>query len=416
MGNSSSRKYTYHEYYNVIKNDKNFIPFIEKFQTLDPYSTFYNEKHPQYCLLRVSKTVKPMENVFTHLAKNYSTLVKMVYVGSYTKLHHKELENIPSITLSNGKKSENKNGTHIFPKGGTPSFILEWLKNNGGVKKFSHIITLAGDLAARSISFGSADWSKCMKENRLPWHLTSMYSTFAKTTDIPEMLQITGRLCIRSFDGVPLTLYITPKDHENLLKGFMITEEFVNRAKALQNKDVDVDEYVRNLNIFKKKVPSRPLTKSESFKPKKVNTMDLDDGWMADENGYVLKKVKVDRGMMEEDNVPVLKTGEVLYGEKIEENTEKDKETDIEDDENVFTGYIISRPNKDGKNLNDYIKIVEYLKDKKNQWIPLKNIRRIFSENKYNINLHDTSLGYGSSGLIWRQLGGKNSPIEYCYV
>ena len=323
----------------IIKNDKNFIPFIEKFMTLESFPTFYKHNHPNYCLLRVSKTVQPMIRLFDTLTNDFRTLTKMLYVGTFTKLHHQNLENIPSITLSNGKTSINKDGIHIFPKGGTPSFILEWLKNNGGVDIFSHIVTLAGDLASRGISFGSADWNKCSKENTLPWHLTSMYATFAKSTDLPELLQITGRLCIVSNDGIPLTLYITDNDHTNLIKGFNLTEEFINRAKN-QDKDISLHEYIRNLSIFKKKVPNRSLTKFESFHPKKVNTLSEDNGWMTDINGnYILKDVKVNRYDIEEtDKSPIINNGCLLYGQEIkkeEEHVEQQVREEIQSNKEI---------------------------------------------------------------------------------
>jgi len=125
-----------------------------------------------------------------------------------------------------------------------------------------------------------------------------MYTTFAESTDIPELLQITGRLCTTTFDGVPLTLHITPRDHENLLKGFNITEEFVNRAAKLNEKNASVKEYISNLGMFKNKVPDseRSLTKFTKFRPKKVRTLEEDvknGGWMTDEKGrYIVRIVK----------------------------------------------------------------------------------------------------------------------------
>lgn len=45
MGNSSSRKYTYHEYYNVIKNDKNFDFSKINYELLDPYEVLEVRKN-----------------------------------------------------------------------------------------------------------------------------------------------------------------------------------------------------------------------------------------------------------------------------------------------------------------------------------------------------------------------------------
>jgi len=45
MGNSSSRKYTYHEYYNVIKHNKNFDFSKINFELLDPYEVLEVRKN-----------------------------------------------------------------------------------------------------------------------------------------------------------------------------------------------------------------------------------------------------------------------------------------------------------------------------------------------------------------------------------
>ena len=315
----------------VVENDENMIPFLNRFRTLEHFMTLSREQHPRYCLMRVSKVKQPMNRLFDFLNANYPDIASMIYNGDETKLFHETLIAVESIRLSNGRISKNENGVHVFKKGATPSYILEWLKNNGGVSKFPHIITLAGDLASRGISFGSADWGKC----DLPWHLTDMYSTFAKCTDLPEFLQITGRLCIVCVDGVPLTLHITPEDHDNLLKGYNITEEFVHRA-IQQDNSVNVREYVESLNIFKKKLPKRDLTKEVKFKVNTVNTLEEDTrngGWVTDDKGlYILKKITNNDN---EENVSVVTAeGTVLEGVEVVERV-TNEQVNVTDDEEI---------------------------------------------------------------------------------
>jgi hypothetical protein len=76
--------------------------------------------------------------------------------------------------------------------------------------------------------------------------------------------------------------------------------------------------------------------------------------------------------------------------------------------------WIVPLP-KGGSNLDVYRKIVKYLQEKKNIWTELKNLRRLFSDDKFNICLHDVKKVSGSKGLLWRQERGKNTPIEYCW-
>ena len=45
MGNSSSRKYNYHQYYNAIKNDKSFDFKQIDYNLLDPYEVLQVSKN-----------------------------------------------------------------------------------------------------------------------------------------------------------------------------------------------------------------------------------------------------------------------------------------------------------------------------------------------------------------------------------
>lgn len=400
-------KFTTKQSEDVVENDENIIPFLNRFRTSQPFMTLSREQHPRYCLMRVSKVKQPMNGFFDFLNSNYSNIASMIYNGDETKLFHEKLTAVQSIKLSNDRTSKNENGVHVFKKGATPSYILEWLKNNGGVSKFPHIITLAGDLASRGISFGSADWGKC----NLPWHLTDMYSTFAKCTDLPEFLQITGRLCVVCNDGVPLTLHLTPEDHDNLLKGYNITEEFVHRAMR-QDKKLNVKEYLENVKIFKKKEPKRSLTKEVKFKPDTVDTLEEDTrngGWKTDDRGcYIIKKIMVDN---EESVSVVTSDGKVLEGVEIAHEVRRG-----EIDNNVIEGFTIRSPSS-GKSLQIFNHIIDYLNDKKNVWIPLAEIRKTFnSEKKVQIHLHERTKEISKKGLIWRQRNGTNSAIDYCLV
>jgi hypothetical protein len=420
-------KFTTLENDDIVQNDENIIPFLEYFSKL-PARHYSSGKHPRYCLMRISKVKKPMNKFFDTICQDYRSICVLLYTGDDLKLHHDSLENITSIRLSNGKNSKNENGIHVFKKGSSPGHILEWLKNNGGAEVFTNIITIAGDLASRGISFGSADFNKCKN----PWHLTNMYATFAETTDIPEMIQITGRLCtvLKGYNSLDLHLHVTKDVRENLIKGFNLTEEFVNRAANVQEKEASVNEYVSNLNIFKHKVPdsSRPLTKFRKFTPKKVRTLKEDadhGGWMTDEKGrYILRIVK--KG--DEETLSNLTKEGPVVGTIVEDadHPETDDYDPIEiktknktvpnNNSDKIEGFMIYEPSS-GKSLEVYKQIVSYLSDKKNKWIPLVEIRKIFNtEKRVQIHLHEKTKEIGSQGLLWRQLNGLNSAIDYCLI
>jgi hypothetical protein len=161
-------KFTTKKSESIIDNDPNLIPFLEKFIKFERFIRFDNKTHPNYCLMRVADVLEPMEKLFGYIIKKYPKIAIMVYNGSGVKLHHYLLKNTKSIKTSNKMLSRNEEGIHIFGKGCTPSHCLEWLKNNGGVTKFPHIITIAGDLATRGISYGSGS------EHKNPVELNSL--------------------------------------------------------------------------------------------------------------------------------------------------------------------------------------------------------------------------------------------------
>jgi hypothetical protein len=68
-----------------------------------------------------------------------------------------------------------------------------------------------------------------------------------------------------------------------------------------------------------------------------------------------------------------------------------------------------------GNNLKIYQTIVTHLKKLKNTWVELTQLRRLFSDEKFNIYLHDGVKQEGHKGLLWRQPGGKGTVIEYCW-
>jgi protein involved in temperature-dependent protein secretion len=94
------------------------------------------------------------------------------------------------------------------------------------------------------------------------------------------------------------------------------------------------------------------------------------------------------------------------------------EEEESDEEEEKIIGNIIEKP-KSGISLSQYEKIVEYLSNNKYKWIPLTEIRKIFNTNtkRINIHLHDNkSTNIGSKGLLWRQLNGTGTSIEYCLV
>ena len=92
------------------------------------------------------------------------------------------------------------------------------------------------------------------------------------------------------------------------------------------------------------------------------------------------------------------------------------KKEKVEYKKEDITGYSINIPKIGTLSYEHYTIIVDYLKDKKAEWVSLITLRRLISNKKVQITLHDKSKNNSNKGLLWRQLAGKNTLIEYCLV
>jgi hypothetical protein len=154
--------------------------------------------------------------------------------------------------------------------------ILQYLKDNGGVKRFPRIVILAGELAGRCISYVSRDYV---------WHLTDMYYVPSASTTMPTMMQAIGRLCGRNKGKATLKLYMPEKIMVKILRGMSFYKELVERV----NSDCIIDTMghetkmcvaLENIPIRKSKVSSIKLTnKVKSPKIKVVKDTEDDGGW-----------------------------------------------------------------------------------------------------------------------------------------
>ena len=200
------------------------------------------------------------------------------------------------------------------------------------------------------------------------------------------MIQSCGRLCGRNRGKSHLHLHCTKRVADALYDGFHFTNEIIERAIAspllYEDEEISFSKSVTAIPMNNEKFPKgRAMTSKVNIKKKDFNLVKGDD------KGYSLDKYKYSEGK-----------------EKVEENV------------TPITGYTIIKPNS-GKNLEIYNQIVLYLTDKKSKWIPLVDIRKIFkSDKRVQIHLHERTKEISDKGLLWRQVNGINSAIDYCLV
>ena len=367
--NAVNRKVT--NYQDILDADKNFYPFLQKFSKTRPEFAWSIKKYiPGICLIKHSRINDSQETAFNGIINDFPRdFAVILYNGHGVKMKY---PNMPVEVVYKGKTIKPCVNVDL-----DITNALQLLKENGGVKAFPRIIIIAGELAGRCIYYVSRDYD---------WPLTDMYYNPAKSTPIPEMIQSCGRLCGRNRGKSHLHLHCTKRVADALYDGFHFTNEIIERAIAspllYEDEEISFSKSVTAIPMNNEKFPKgRAMTSKVNIKKKDFNLVKGDD------KGYSLDTYKFSEGK-----------------EKVEENV------------TPITGYTIIKPNS-GKSLEIYNEIVLYLTDKKSKWVPLVEIRKIFkSETRVQIHLHERTKEISDKGLMWRQVNGINSAIDYCLV
>jgi hypothetical protein len=180
-------------------------------------------------------------------------------------------------------------GEFLFGKRVIIPQLLQWFIENGGAKRFSHIVIKSGDFSGRSRSYVSTDGN---------WHLTHQYYT--GSSSVPDMIQAQRILHDRP-DSIPLIEYAPSKVIDNIVKGDMMQEEQIERLTDLSYK-IKTHVRVRDELWNKDKVPKASLccgNVNKSFKTQKIKGND--GGWEVDKYNEVLEGIDtlVNLGLIE---------------------------------------------------------------------------------------------------------------------
>lgn len=215
---------------NLLKTDKALKRIISEFVNVETpiWCASQNDNHPCIMLVNNGRTIEPQKRLMMKLRKKYPTLTLMVYIGEGIFIHH---DSLPKTSFEiSGVKSSPTNHGHLF-KGVSPSSALLWLKRNGGVRVFHHILIISGNLAGRSISYGCKDYGASGLQY---WHLTHHRLILPKNSSCPEVIQ-KCRLCTIFETPVPLKLYVNKKDELAVIKSHWSQEEIIERSRANPN-------------------------------------------------------------------------------------------------------------------------------------------------------------------------------------
>lgn len=272
-------------YDTMLKEDKNLKSFLNEYVKREPMPMMrYDELHPNILLIKNSSIVE-----------NHKTLAAGI---------NKDYPNVPTIV-------SNQHGINMYVKGvnnfmvgkrevviGTPNKhievpdALQFLRENGGVKKYPHIIIIAGNIAGRCISFVARDYR---------WHTTDMYYAAAKTTSVANLIQAAGRLTGRNKRMADITLHGHEKMIQCLFAGYRSKCELIQRAisdtimdSINREEDIQMAVKISSIPLNTAKFPvlnGRKLTNKASVKRENFNILkkhEDDRGWDMDKYKYMI--------------------------------------------------------------------------------------------------------------------------------
>ena len=194
-------------------------------------------------------------------------------------------------------------GEFLFGKRIIIPQLLQWFIENGGVKKFSHIVIKSGDFSGRSRSYVSTDGN---------WHLTHQY--YGGGSNVPDMIQAQRLLHDRP-DSIPLIEYAPSKVIDNLVKGDMMQDEQIERLIDLRltgNVEVLTHIQVAEEVWSKEKIPKTSLccgNMNKGFKIQKDNRVEGDDGgWALQQYNRILSNIEamVNVAIGDEENPEII--------------------------------------------------------------------------------------------------------------
>ena len=357
----------------IIKNDDNIVEFLDKFINFKPY---YNEWfdcfHPRNCLVNIGNSVLSQQELFKYILNKYLNKITLIlYNGNGIVLYNALLKDELYIEI-NGKKSKKCEWSiesHQFNSDISYSNVIQYLKNNGGVKYYGNILTISGKLANRGISFVSEDYGiflhnfkKGLKTNWVGWRLTELYYVTSKNTTQPNLIQNVGRLCCIVVDSMPTYLYTTKNIFKDVRNAFWSQEELISRSRSLDSSEnIYFRDILLEIKMNKNKLSKRSLTINNIKKIPKKNIVDGDDG------GFNIQ----------------------IYHKKMK--SQINTEWDISSDKDNY--YLLVLHNNLGRKSKEYYnRIIKYLSEYKCSWFSKAYVIEQICENKTETNIiHSTT-------------------------
>ena len=246
------------------------------------------EKHPHILLAKISMKKDDHTNIVDFIYETKRTQKRwatIIFNGDGVEIGHNSFKKSSEMVMKKGEETVEgvlrKNNCYTF-KGIGIQAALSFLKKNGGVERFSHILIASGKLADRGINFVSDDYL---------WHINNEYLHMSQTATCAATMQSLRILGCHN-DNMELTLWSNNSVYDNIKKYHALDKSIIEAGSKQNGEWCD---FVRNLKVHSSRVPSIELCKRKRkfgvvSDKKKDNLSKVEVEWSGD-----YKYVCVDR-------------------------------------------------------------------------------------------------------------------------
>ena len=297
------------------------------------------ELAPMNLLIMVSDCISPNKKAFLRVARELPRVLLKIWVGEYVGLHHADLEGladakgrikieIPELTRPIYGKKRTTDGLTwwSFPKD-TDTHITSYfhdlvISGRWELQNIQYVATIAMPaVCGRGVTAGEASFLRRKSEDQAIWGLTAVYTTFAKSTDLPEIQQRVARACRVDNTRRRCTLLTQGRVLTEITRTYYWTRELMRFHQAGNIPDgEDVwDAFLDQVHQKSKLPVGRSVLKHENFKARTHfrGTSDVREAtvneFRADAKGFVMEAAVKDGKKIQS---AVLADGRLERGER----------------------------------------------------------------------------------------------------
>ena len=242
----------------MVINNNNPIHKIIKDLDVEDYNEKYD--HPVIFLPKIDRKVQNHEYIAEYLHANTSkNWASIIFNGKGVTIEHVNLnEDDMVIERVRGKKVKMVEGREISPNafyfvGCDIAQGLSLLKGIEEKLGLTHVCIVAGALADRGTNFCDSTYT---------WHITHQYIEPSTSSTMASMVQ-SLRICGIHRDNMPLKLYCSKKNHDDLKKEYQLQKDILEDMEK-EGVNIPMSEFMDKKRVHKSRKPSKKSSRNDT--------------------------------------------------------------------------------------------------------------------------------------------------------